>query len=79
MSLPAIFNNAIFSKHLKSIEIMYETDEDFKALCDKYDTTKYNIEKYKGNTLKNLKVEMEYEELMMELKREILDYLEKRS
>lgn len=75
MALPDAFHKERFSQHLTAIETLYRTDEEFKSLCDDYLICQTNKEKYKGKSLKDQRMEAEYQVLSTELEREIIQYL----
>ena len=77
MPIPESLNIEQFSKYMKSISVLYLTDEDFKTLCDDYITTKTNIQKYQGRLREDVERKLEYEHLSIELEKEILRYLSK--
>jgi hypothetical protein len=52
-------------------------DEDFKALCDDYITSKINMKKYRDRLQEDVELKSEYEDLSMELEKEIIRYLDK--
>lgn len=75
MPIPRELNAAQFSEHLEAIRILYVADDDFRSLCDDYSTVKTDIEKFKGNSVKDLQRELEYKHLSIELEKEILYYV----
>ncbi|HEX6194198.1 MAG TPA: hypothetical protein VFZ42_17615 [Chitinophagaceae bacterium] len=77
MSIPAALNTSAFLDHIDTIRMLYEVDEDFKTLCDDYSTSLHNVEKFKGETLHNLRSELEYQQLTIDLQKEILEYVKR--
>ena len=73
--LPAGLNITQFAEYMEAIKRLYTVDDDFKALCDDYVTSKNKIEKLKEKTLENMRNELEYEQLSRELEKEILEYV----
>jgi hypothetical protein len=78
MPIPRELNTAQFAEHIDAIEVLYLVDDDFKSLCDDYCTVKTSIEKFKGTSTKDLRREMEYKHLSVELENEILYYVRNR-
>jgi hypothetical protein len=78
MPIPQALNIIPFTEHVETIKMLYMTDATFKTLWDDYVTSKVNSEKFKWKLLEDMKSELEYEELSMDLEREILEYLRKR-
>ena len=70
MPLPQALNVLQFSRYLEVIQKLYATDEDFRSLCDDYVTSKTNMENLVG-------ISFEYQQLAIELEKEILEYLKK--
>lgn len=77
--IPRALNSKKFAEHMESIEILYLVDDEFKAICDDYSVSKTNMEKYKKKTEENSQYKAEYENLSLELEREILRYLKNRN
>jgi hypothetical protein len=77
MPIPETLNIIPFIAHLDAIKTLYVYDANFKTLWDDYCTSKINSEKFKSKLLENMRNELEYQQLTMELEKEILDYLKK--
>jgi hypothetical protein len=78
MSIPeSLRNTELFSKYQGSINALYETDEDFRTLCDDYVASKTNMEKYNGRLKEDVQRKLEYENLTIELEKEIFRYIKK--
>jgi len=78
MLIPRELNTAQLAEHIDVIRTLYLADDDFKTLCDDYCTVKTSIEKFKGNSGKDLQRELEYKHLSVELEKEILYYVKNR-
>lgn len=70
MPFPQALSALQFAKYMEVIQYLYATNEDFKSLCDDYATSKKNMENLVGQSL-------DYQQLSMELEKDILDYLKK--
>lgn len=68
MPLPEALYNPQFAEYLTIIQYKYETDSTFRAICDDYETCKKMMESLVGRSL-------EYNELSVELEKEIIKYL----
>jgi hypothetical protein len=77
MAIPESLNIDQFSKYMKSIRVLYMSDEDFRNLCDDYNMSKVNIEMYKGKLQEDIQRRLEFENLSQDLEKEILRYLSK--
>ena len=78
MPIPQALNIIPFTEHLETIKMLYMADATFKTLWDDYCTTKINSEKFRWRLLEDIRSELEYEELSMDLEKEILEYLKNR-
>ena len=65
-----------FPDHRSKIIVLYNTDEDFRMLCDDYFTAVQGLEKYREKGLKNKDNENEYSQIYVELEKEIIKLLE---
>jgi len=70
MPFPEALNVLQFAQYIKAIQKLYATDEDFRSLCDDYITSKTNMENLVG-------ISFEYQQLAIELEKEILVYLQR--
>lgn len=70
MSFPQALNILQFAKYMEVIQYLYATDAEFKSLCDDYATSKTNMENLVGQSL-------DYQQLAIDLEKEILKYLQK--
>lgn len=77
MQIPKALHTEKFAEYLEAIKELYKVDEDFKALCDDYNTSKMNIEKFKDRSLEDKRRELEYKDLTQDLEKEILEYITK--
>jgi len=78
MPIPQALNIIPFTEHLETIKMLYVADATFKTLWDDYCTSKINAEKFRWRLLEDIRSELEYEELSMDLEKEILEYLKRR-
>ena len=78
MPVLSFLNIEPFAEHKDVIERLYLADDEFKALCDDYYTCKVNAEKLKNTVSEDKQRELEYRHLLLDLEKEILDYLQKR-
>jgi len=79
MPIPTALNTIQFSEYIDIIKMLYREDDDFKTLCDDYNTSKSQLEKYKGKSIEDMRSELEYQQLSLDLEKEILDYIRKRT
>ena len=77
--IPPALNIPQFAEYLETIKMLYRIDDDFKTLCDDYVTSNMNVEKFRGLAREGMKNESEYKQLSLDLEKEILDYVIKRS
>ena len=77
MSIPKALNITPFAEYTEMIQMLYQTDDDFKTLCDDYSTAQTNMEKFKDKFFEDKKQELEYKKISVDLETEILDYLKK--
>ena len=77
--IPKALNSKKFAEHMESIEILYLVDDEFKAICDDYSVSKTNMEKYRKKAEEDAQYKAEYENLSIELEKEILRYLKNRN
>jgi len=75
MAVPKALYIDKFENFMESIIILYLTDDEFKAICDDYCTSKINIEKYKKKSEEDRQSKADYESLSVELEEEILKFL----
>ena len=75
MPIPLELNNGQFAEYMDAIRILYLADEDFKSLCDDYCTVRTSIEQFKGTSVRDTERASEYEDLSVELAKEILYYV----
>ncbi|HEX6223592.1 MAG TPA: hypothetical protein VFZ52_04240 [Chryseolinea sp.] len=75
MPIPRELNNGQFAEYMDAIRVLYLADEDFKSLCDDYCTVRTSIEQFKGTSVRDLERASEYEDLSVELAKEILYYV----
>ena len=64
-----------FPKHRKIILKTYNTNDDFKSLCQDFYFSARTLEHYKNDMIKNLKGELEYQRVFADLEKEIVGYL----
>jgi len=64
-----------FPKHRKIILKAYNTNDEFKSLCQDFYSTARALENYKNDMIKNLKGELEYQRVFADLEKEIVEYL----
>lgn len=76
--VPRALNSKKFAEYIETIQILYLVDDDFKAICDDYATSKTGMEKYHQKTQEDSRYKEEYESLSLELEKEILRYLKNR-
>jgi hypothetical protein len=77
MSIPKALHIEKFAGYIESIMVLYLADDEFKAICDDYCTSKINTEKYQKKLEEDTLCKTEYENLSQELEKEILRYLTK--
>ena len=66
-----------FADYLETIKMLYRMDDDFKTLCDDYNTSRMNMEKFKELAMEENESAFEYKQLSRDLEKEILDYVNK--
>ena len=64
-----------FPEHRGVIIQLFNSNEDFKSLCDDYLQCKNNLLKFRQNVLKDTRVENEYKMLSLDLEQEVLHFL----
>ena len=64
-----------FSAYKEQILDAYETNEEFKSLCEDFYSSALILENYKKKILKDKKSELEYRKLFLDLENEILNFL----
>jgi hypothetical protein len=79
MPIPEVLNIEKFASHKELIRILYLVDNDFKIMCDDYNMSKICIEKYQEKLVQDVGSKKEYEDLFVELEKEILIYINKNS
>lgn len=79
MAIPRELNIAQFAEHMDVIQKLYLIDDDFRSLCDDYCTVQTSIAKFKGTSLRDVKWELEYAQLSVELENEILYYVKNKT
>lgn len=79
MPIPEVLNIEKFASHKELIRILYLVDNDFKIMCDDYSMSKICIEKYQEKLVQDVGSKKEYEDLFVELEKEILIYINKNS
>jgi hypothetical protein len=75
MTIPKALYIEKFEKFMESIIVLYLADDEFKAICDDYCTSKMNIEKYRKKSEEDTQCKSDYESLSMELEEDILRFL----
>lgn len=73
--IPSALNIATFAEYIETIKMLYRVDEDFRILCDDYATSKMNTEKFKGLAFNDRVSELDYQQLSLDLEKEIIDYV----
>lgn len=59
------------------ILVAYDTNDEFKSVCEDFYTLCQILENYRNTTGRNVSVELDYCKLKLELERELLCILEK--
>ncbi len=77
MHTPPALDIDEFAEYKEVINKLYLIDEDFRALCDDYSMSKTQIEKLSVKSLEDKQRKIEYQQLSLELEKEILDYVNK--
>ncbi|HTE23311.1 hypothetical protein [Flavitalea sp.] len=77
--IPKALNTSQFAEYIETIKMLYKVDDDFKTLCDDYLTSKTSLEKFKEKSVEDKQRELEYKRLSLDLEKEILEYVIKRS
>lgn len=67
-----------FPEHRSGIIELYNTDEDFRSLCEDYLTSLEAMEEGRKILIKDREVEREYVQLNLDLEKEIFYFLEKK-
>lgn len=75
MTVPKTLYIKKFEKFMESIKILYLTDDEFKIICDDYNTSKMNIEMYEKKSVEVIQCKSDYESLSIELEDEILRFV----
>ena len=77
MPIPPALDIDEFAEYKEAINRLYLIDDDFRALCDDYSMSKMHIEKWNVKSLEVKQRQIEYQQLSLELEKEILDYVNK--
>lgn len=77
MPIPPALDIDEFAEYKEVINRLYLIDDDFRALCDDYSMSKTHIEKLNVKSLEDKQRKIEYQQLSLELEKEILDYVNK--
>jgi len=77
--IPQALNTLQFAKYMEAIKMLYKVDDDFKTLCDDYLISKTSLEKIKEKSVEDKQRELEYRRLALDLEKEIIEYVTKRS
>lgn len=64
-----------FSSYKSQILEAYQTNDEFKSLCEDFYSSALILENLKRRLLKDKKNELEYRKLFLDLESEILDFL----
>jgi len=64
-----------FSAHKDQILSEYETNEEFRSLCEDFYSSALILENCKKKILKDKKSELEYRKLFLDLENEVLNFL----
>jgi hypothetical protein len=75
MSEDVKFMMSRFSAYKDQILDAYETNEEFKSLCEDFYSSAMILENYKRKILKDKKSELEYRKLFLDLENEVLNFL----
>jgi hypothetical protein len=78
--MPALLNLILahFPDYAEKIRILYLADDEFKSLCEDFLTSKMALEKSTGKISNDQQLESEYRQLMVELEKEIINYIKKK-
>jgi hypothetical protein len=68
-----------FPDHTATMIDLYCTDEDFRILCEDYQTSVMTVEECRVKVLTDRKIENEYLQVALELEKEILRLLTRKS
>ena len=77
MPIPPALDIDQFADYKEVINRLYQIDDDFRALCDDYSMSKMHIEKFSAKSLEDKQRKIEYQQLTLDLEKEILDYVNK--
>ena len=77
MPFPPALDTEEFAEYKEVINRLYSIDDDFRALCDDYSMSKAQIGKFDVKSLEDKQRKIEYQQLTLELEKEILDYVNK--
>ena len=77
MPIPPALDIDEFAEYREVINRLYLIDDDFRALCDDYSMSKMHIETFNAKSLEDKQRKIEYQQLSLELEKEILDYVNK--
>jgi hypothetical protein len=66
-----------YPDHKAKIIEFFNSDEDFRILCQDYYTSATGLEGSRHNSIKNREVENEYSQVYIELEKEIIHLLER--
>jgi len=58
--------------HRQSITELYDTNDDFRTLCEDYLTTAKGLEEYRNKSMEDRELEAEFAQTYLELEREII-------
>jgi len=75
MPIPPALDIDQFAEYKEVINRLYQIDDDFRALCDDYSMSKMHIEKFNAKSLEDKQRKIEYQQLALDLEKEILDYV----
>jgi len=64
-----------FSAYKEQILDAYESNDEFKSLCEDFYSSALILENYKKKMLKDKKNELEYRKVFLDLENEILNFL----
>ena len=74
MSEDVKFMMSRFSAYKEQILDAYETNEEFKSLCEDFYSSALILENYKKKILKDKKSELEYRKLFLDLENEVFNF-----
>lgn len=77
MSIPDPSFIERFSHYKVEIKSLYNTDSEFASLWDDYCKSKMTIDKYDVKLRKDVHIKREYEDVVVELEKEIIRYVTK--